>query len=166
MRRDLILMLVLIVLIGGYVATQNFRVNSAEKSARNALADVTRLTAELDQARKSERIVVRYVDRVQVIRERGKTITKEIPVYVTVESDARCSVPAGFVWLHDAAAANVPLGEPAGDPDAPAAGVALSTVAETVAGNYGIAHELRAQVIGLQEYVASLEEACPRAQAR
>ncbi|MBN4688707.1 hypothetical protein, partial [Escherichia coli] len=74
----------------------------------------------------SQRVVTRFVDRVRVVRERGATITKEIPVYVTARADARCDVPAGFVRVHDAAAANLPLGEPAGDPDAPAPGITLS----------------------------------------
>lgn len=166
MGRDTILMLLLIALIGGYVFIQEARVDAAAKNAATAQGQIRRLAAELELAQKSERVVTRFVDRVQIVRERGATITKEVPIYVTVQADSQCSVPSGFVWLHDAAAANLPLGEPAGDPDAPAAGVALSTVAETVAGNYGIAHELRAQVIGLQEYVQTLTEACPRAEAR
>lgn len=157
MGRDLILMLLLIVTIGGYVAWQNHRVDSAEDAATTAQTNATRLAGELAEARLKERVVVQYVDRVQVVRERGATITKEIPVYVTAKADARCDVPAGFVRVHDAAAANVPLGEPAGDPDAPAAGVTLSGVAGVVAGNYTTCHAIREQLIGLQAYVSGLE---------
>jgi hypothetical protein len=55
--------------------------------------------------------------------------------------------------VHNAAAENVPLAEPARDPDAPAPGVALSTVAETVAGNYATCHETAEQLTALQDYV-------------
>ena len=165
MGRQILLMLLLIVAIGAYVFIQEGRVDAATTRADNAQAEATRLGSELAQARMSERVVIRYVDRVQVVRERGATITKEIPVYVTAHADAQCSIPLGFAWLHDAAAANLPVGESAGDPDAPAPGVTLSAVTETVAGNYGTAHEIREQLIALQDYVSGLEASCS-AQAR
>lgn len=153
MGRDLILMLLLICAIGGYVAWENHRVSSAEDRAERATVTASRLQAELSQAKASERIVTRFVDRVQVIHERGATITREIPVYVTEKSDRACAVPAGFVSVHNAAAANVPLSEPAGDPDAPAAGVTLSAVAETVAGNYGTCNATAAQLSALEDWL-------------
>jgi hypothetical protein len=163
--RNLVIALALIVAIGGYVAWQEHRVDSAETRATTAEGKARRLDAELAQAKRSVRVVTQYVDRVQIVRERGATITKEIPVYVTAKADARCPVPVGFVRVHNAAAQNVPLDRPAGDPDAPAAGVTLSAVADTVSYNYGIAHELRETVIGLQSYVSGLKESCD-AQAR
>ncbi|HEY5804854.1 MAG TPA: hypothetical protein VIT90_14270 [Lysobacter sp.] len=153
MGRDLILMLALICAIGGYVVFQDHRVNSAEARAEAAEDKATRLDAELQQSRLSVRVVTEFVDRVQIVRERAATITKEIPVYVTAEADARCHVPVGFVRVHDAAAQNLPLDRPAGDPDAPAAGVTLSAVADTVADNYGACNETREQLIGLQEWL-------------
>lgn len=157
MGRDLLLMLLLIVLIGGYVFIQEHRVDAATERADAAQVTINRLAGELDQAEGKERVVTRYVDRVQIVRQRGATITKEIPVYVTTQAESRCTVPAGFVWLHDAAARGVPVGEPAGDPDAPAADLGLAEVTATVVGNYAIAHELREQVIGLQEYIEVLK---------
>ncbi|MGH8076838.1 MAG: hypothetical protein ACREPE_05870 [Lysobacter sp.] len=157
MGRELILMLLLICAIGGYVVVQNARVNSAEKRAHRAEGKSSRLQAELDESRLNVRVVTRYVDRVRVVRERSASLTKEIPVYVTALADARCNVPVGFVRVHDAAAQNLPLDRPTGDPDAPAAGVTLSAVADTVARNYGACFETREQVIGLQEYVRGLQ---------
>lgn len=157
MARNLLIILALLVMIAGYVLRQNHRVESAQESARLARVEAGRLASELAEAKLKERVVVRYVDRVQVVRERGATITKEIPVYVTAQADAQCAIPAGFVSVHDAAAQNVPLGEPAGDPDAPAAGVTLSAVAATVSDNYTTCHAIREQLIGLQEYVGGLQ---------
>lgn len=91
------------------------------------------------------------------IRERTRTIVKEVPVYVTAEADRHCDVPVGFVRLHDAAAAGVPP-TPAESPDAPS-GVALSAVAATVAENYGTCHELRSQVLGWQDWYAQTAKA-------
>lgn len=157
MGRDLVLMLLLIVTIGGYVAWQNHRVSAAENDAVTARTEARRLEGELGEAKLKERVVVKYVDRVQVVHKRGETITREVPVYVTAKADARCAVPAGFVSVHDAAAQNVPLGQPAGDPNAPAPGVTLSGVAATVAGNYTTCHKVREQLLGLQEYVSGLK---------
>lgn len=111
---------------------------------------------ERDSARNNVRIVTQYVDRVQTVRVKGDTITKEIPVYVTSKADAACVIPAGFVRVHAAAAANIAPDTTAGDPDAPAAGLTLSAVADTVAGNYTTCNGIREQVIGLQDYIRSL----------
>jgi len=157
MGRDLILLLALICAIGGYVIFQNHRVSEAEQRAAAAESTSARLASELGEARSNVRVVTQFVDRVRVVHERGATITKEIPVYVTAQADARCDVPVGFVRVHDAAAQNVPVDRPAGDPDAPAEGLALSTVAATVADNYTTCHETEAQVIGLQDYVRGLQ---------
>jgi len=161
MGRELALMLLLIGLIAAYIGVQKIEADRAEARASAAEAQARRLEGELAAAQLKERVVTVYVDRIKVVRERAATITKEIPVYVTANADARCTVPAGFVWLHDAAAQNLPLGEPAGDPDAPAAGVTLAGVAGTVGTNYGICHEIRETLIGLQGYVDGLQ-ALPR----
>lgn len=155
MGRQLILMLLLIVTVGAYVAIQSARVHSAEAQAAAASSEAAALRNDLATERASATVVTRYVDRVQIVRERAATITKEIPVYVTAEADSRCAVPVGFVRLHDAAAQNRPA-DPAGNPDAPAEGLALSAVAETVAGNYAACHENAEQVIALQDYVRVL----------
>lgn len=52
-----------------------------------------------------------YVDRVQVIKEKGDTIVKQVPVYITKASDLKCPVPAGLVRLLNDAASNSGLPE-------------------------------------------------------
>ena len=107
------------------------------------------------QAQATVEVVTQYVDRVRVVREKGDTIIKEVPVYVPVQADAACTINRGFVRLHDAAAAG-DLPEPAGDADAPAAGIALSTVAGTVAANYQTCHENAEQLKALQAWVGEM----------
>lgn len=133
------------------------RIERAEARAATAEATVRRLTGELAQARMSERVITQYVDRVRVVRERGATITREVPIYVTAKADAACPVPVGFVRVHDSAAQGLPLGQPPGNPDAPAPGLALSAVAATVAGNYTTCHETAQQLIALQGWVRGLQ---------
>ncbi len=107
------------------------------------------------QAQTTVQVVTQYVDRVRVVREKGDTIIKEVPIYVPVQADAACTIYRGFVRLHDAAAAGV-LPEPARDTDAAAAGIALSTVAGTVATNYQTCHETAEQLRALQVWVRNL----------
>ena len=103
------------------------------------------------QAEATVQVVTQYVDRVKIVRETGATIVKEVPVYVSPEADAACVLPRGFVRLHDAAAAGRSP-EPAGSSDAAPAGIALSTVAGTVADNYERCHENAEQLIALQAW--------------
>ena len=110
------------------------------------------------QAEATVQVVTRYVDRVRVVREKGDTIIKEVPIYVPVQADAACTINRGFVRLHDAAAAGE-LPEPARDTDAAAAGVALSAVAGTVAANYQTCHENAEQLRALQAWVSEIPSA-------
>ena len=110
------------------------------------------------QAQATIKVVTEYVDRVRVVREKGDTIIKEVPVYVPVQADAACTIHRGFVRLHDAAAAG-DLPEPARDTDATPAGIALSAVAGTVAANYQTCHENAEQLRALQAWVKEMKAA-------
>lgn len=119
-------------------------------------------TAAVRIAKAQEKVVVqtevKYRDRIQVVREKGETIVKEIPVFVTAADDAAVSVPAGFVRIHRAAT----TGEPAGaavDSDREASGVALSAVAEVDAYNAKNHRSCIAQVEGWQEFYEKLQTA-------
>jgi hypothetical protein len=98
-------------------------------------------------------------DRVRVVTQ---ILIQKVPVYVTAQADSQCTVPNGFVRLHDAAAAgrDVPAlsqgpGESADDPS----GVALSSVAGVVADNYGTCNSLRAELTGWQQWYAGQQAA-------
>lgn len=110
------------------------------------------------QAEATVKVITKYVDRVKIVREAGATIIKEVPVYVSPEADAACVLSRGFVRLHDAAAAGV-VSDPAGGSDASPAGIALSTVAGTVADNYQRCHENAEQLIALQAWIGEMEMA-------
>ena len=87
------------------------------------------------QAESTVQVITKYVDRINVVRETGEAIIKEVPIYVSPEVDSACMLPRSFVLLHDAAAAGS-ISESTGDADASPAGVALSTVARTLSDNY------------------------------
>lgn len=129
------------------------RIDAAEARAAAAAARSDAFAADLAAARTDARIVTRYVDRVQVVRERGRTIVREVPAHVPAAADAACPVPRGFVRVHDAAAAGVDLPAAAGTADAASAGIALSAVAVTVADNYTACHATAEQLTALQAWV-------------
>lgn len=109
-------------------------------------------------AQATVKVVTQYVDRVRIVREKGDTIFKEVPVYVPAQADAACTINRGFVRLHDAAAAGE-LPEPARDADAAPAGIALSSAAGTVAANYQTCHENAEQLRALQGWIAGMRAA-------
>ncbi|MFA1753935.1 hypothetical protein [Xanthomonas campestris] len=150
--RVIILLALIAALVGGCV-WQEQRVSAAQKDRDVALQAKRKAEAERDSAKASTTVVTEYVDRVQIVREAGATITREIPIYVTQKADAACAIPAGFVRLHDAAATGSPAGPPTGDPDAPATGITLSAIAGTVADNYTSCHATAAQLSALQEWI-------------
>lgn len=147
------LLLIVLLLAAVIALVQQRRIDAAVQQRDQARSQRDTAVTERDAARGATNIVTEYVDRVQVVREVGATIVKEVPVYVTPQADRACTIPVGFVGLHDAAAANQPVVGSAGDPDAPAPGLALSAVAGTVAGNYTACHATAQQLIGLQEFV-------------
>ncbi len=115
-------------------------------------------TVRQRQAEATVKVVTQYVDRVRLMRVKGDTIIKEVPVYVPVQADAACTINRGFVRLHDAAVAGE-LPEPARDADAAAAGIALSAVAGTVAANYQTCHENAEQLRALQAWIREMVQA-------
>ncbi|NJC43807.1 UNVERIFIED_ORG: hypothetical protein FHT06_001046 [Xanthomonas campestris] len=149
----LIILLALIALLVGGCVWQERRVSAAETARDQALAEKHAAIAERESEKNSVRVVTKFIDRVQIVRETGATITREIPIYVTQKADAACAIPAGFVRLHDAAATGHPAGPPTGDPDAPAPGITLSAIAGTVADNYTSCHATAAQLSALQDWI-------------
>lgn len=125
------------------------------RDAQQVAAEQLRQAFEQGQALGTvrDKIVTEYVDRVQVITERGQTIIQKVPVYVSAEADAACTVNAGFVRLHDAAAHALPAPEPSGAADDAPAGIALSAVGATTAANYAACNANAEQLTQLQELV-------------
>ena len=149
--RALVLLAVIAALISAGYAWKAHNARQAAELARLQAANVA-LVANVAALKANERVVTEYVDRVKVVAGRTRTIIREVPVYVTPVAEAGCTITDGFVRVHDAAAQGV-IPDPSRNPDAPAPGVALSTVAETVADNYGTAHEIAAQLKALQDWI-------------
>jgi len=128
------------------------RIEDADSRAVAAETHARDLAGELATKTGSERIVTQYVDRVRIVHATGQTILQKVPVYVPASADAACTVPAGFVRLHDAAAQATMSGSTR-PVDAQASGVALSAVAGTVVDNYATCHAIAEQLTALQDWV-------------
>ena len=124
----------------------------AQWDAATAAQQQAQAQVQTRQAEATVQVVTQYVDRIQVVREKGDTLIQEIPVYVPVQADAACTVHRGFVRLHDAAAAGELPTAPR-DTDAPAEGLALSAVTATVVTNYQTCIENAEQLKALQDWI-------------
>lgn len=126
-------------------AAEAKRQAAAIKVVQRVGAEGARISADVGHQLDARKVEIRTVT---------KTLTKEVPVYVTVKSDLACVVPDGFVRLHDAATHGVALpAAPGGLVEAPS-GVPLSAVAETIVGNYGLGLEWRAEALAWRGWYA------------
>lgn len=54
------------------------------------------LKANVKQQQASVKTVTEYVDKVKVVRQKGETVIKEVPVYITKDVDSGCVIPNTF----------------------------------------------------------------------
>ena len=98
------------------------------------------------------KVVTKYITNVEVVKEKGESIVKEIPKLITATADGQCVIPNGFVLLHNSASRNeVP--DSSGVTNDAASGVKLSGVAETITENYTTYYKVAEQLKSLQEWV-------------
>ncbi len=121
-----------------------------DKAKANATAIVTNVQEKSDDV--TVQTEIRYVDRIQVVKEKGDVIVREVPVYVPADS---CDLPGGFRLLHDAAAIN---SIPEASELPYAAPVPAQDAARTVAENYKSCNEVRINLEELQGWVQQQRE--------
>lgn len=144
------LMLLGIYFYGGYSTEITWRERVAELQAEIDKKDHSSALATKD-------IVIKYIKKTEVIKEKGDVIIKEVPKYITEKSDAECTIPQSYIVLHDSASKNeVP--DSARGIDGSASGLKLSTTLETVVGNYVLYHETAEQLKALQEWIKTQEK--------
>lgn len=137
-----------------------------QRQEQERIADATAkaLVAGIKVQKDLDRNIIAATDAAAFLRGKAQaqtiTITKEIPKYVTVQTDATFPLPCGLLRTHDAAALGVDpetLGNPAGLADGVACPVKASDFAAIIVSNYGIDHEKDAQIIGLQDLARTLK---------
>ena len=117
-------------------------------SCYEATIEAQRHTIEtgIKQAVVSDKTVTEYVDRVQIVQGKSRTIIKEIPIYVK----DTCTLSADWRMLHDSAVKSE-LPDPTRDSDERT--VTAQDALETVAANYGICEETKTTLQALQSWV-------------
>ena len=100
----------------------------------------------IKQAVVSDQTVTKYVDRVQIVQGKSRTIIKEIPIYVK----DTCTLSADWRMLHDSAVKSE-LPDPTRDSDERT--VTAQDALETVAANYGLCEENSQTLQALQSWV-------------
>jgi hypothetical protein len=142
---------------GSFFEGRHYEVLAYEAQA-SAAKDVV-----IEKVQASERIgqtiEARAIDQVAQVQTLTQIETVEVPKYVTVQANARCVVPVGFVRLFDAAAAGLPP-----VPDAPsvldgaAAGIDLATVGTVAVTDFGAANENAARMKALQDWISTQQK--------
>lgn len=149
-----VVMLLAITAFGAYKYTDT----QWELKYANQQLEVTKLEVKLKDlevkaANVTTKVITQYVDKVKEVQVKGDTIVKEVPVYVTEKSDDSCTIPTGFVLIHNAAAENSSLPRTTGDVNEKASGVVLSDVAVAIGANYTEYHKVAAQLESLQNWI-------------
>lgn len=95
--------------------------------------------------------LTKRVAAVAAIKERANNVQVEIERLIPAGPVAGCLLPPAFRLLHDAAANDEPVPDPASSPDATAATV--KEAAKTITGNYETYHDIANQLELLQLWV-------------
>jgi hypothetical protein len=130
-------------LLGGYYGNK-----IGASSCHEAVQAAQEHTIEtgIKQAVVSDQTVTKYVDRVQIVQGKSRTIIKEIPIYV----QDTVNLSGGWRMLHNNAVYNA-VSDTTRDSDE--ATVTATDALETVIRNYGICHENSTTLSSLQEWV-------------
>ncbi len=99
---------------------------------------------------------VQYRERIKIVKEKGETIIKEVPIYVTQTDTDRFDVNIGFVRHYNAAFTGELAGPPA-ELDRRPTGISLAELAEVNAFNANICWQWREQALGLKAFYKQLQ---------
>ncbi|BBE08491.1 Uncharacterized protein MCB1EB_0330 [Mycoavidus cysteinexigens] len=99
---------------------------------------------------------IQYRDRIKIVKEKGDTIIKEVPIYVNQADTNHFGVNVGFVRHYNAAFAGEPTGL-ATEPDRRSASISLAEIAKVNAFNAGVCWQWREQTLGLKAFYRQLQ---------
>lgn len=95
----------LVVTFGGWCWTRGANHAEAKAEALRARQEAVALKHAQELAKRADEITLVYLTQTRTVRERGQTIVREVPRYVTPADDAACPT-AGLVRVLNAAARN------------------------------------------------------------
>ncbi len=123
-------------------------------------ANIVTANAKLAAAQNNvtSRVEIQYRDRIKIVKEKGNTIIKEVPIYVTHEDSAHFGANVGFVRSYNAAFTGTSAG-PSSELDRKPAGIPLTDIADTTAFNASVCRQWREQALGLRALYRQLQQA-------
>ena len=136
--------------IGVSVNEANWQVKV--KDMRVQIAQLETKTAEV-----TTKVVTEYIEKVKIVEGKTHVIIKKVPEYITKESDAKCSINTGAIELLNAAAENKVPESTRTSHEEPT-DVKLSTIVESVSGNYGTYYQVVEQLKALQEWIRNQKD--------
>lgn len=110
------------------------------------------LQTKIKQAQITERVVTQYVDKIRIVKEKGDTIIKQVPIYITQENDSHCAVPESFRLLWNSANRGV-IPNATNNTNETASAIVLSDIAAQHATEASICRETEQQLVSLQEWI-------------
>jgi hypothetical protein len=131
--------------IGVSVNEANWQVKV--KDLQIQIAHLETKTAEV-----TTKVVTEYIEKVKIVEGKTHVIIKKVPEYITKESDAKCSINTGAIELLNAAAENKVPESSRTSYEGPS-DVKLSTLVESVSGNYGTYYQVVEQLKSLQDWI-------------
>jgi hypothetical protein len=107
---------------------------------------------EAQSSEVTTKVVTEYIEKVKIVEGKTHVIIKKVPEYITKKSDAKCSINTGSIELLNSAAENkVPESTRTSHEDP--TDVKLSTLVESVSGNYGTYYQVVEQLTALQDWI-------------
>jgi hypothetical protein len=113
---------------------------------------------EVAAAEITTEIITKYVDRVKIVEGKTHEIIKKVPVYITKESDNKCTINNGFVSVFNSSASQTEVPNTARDVNEEASNVKLSTVATTITENHGTYYQVAEQLKSLQDWITQQKD--------
>jgi hypothetical protein len=123
-----------------------------EDKMAKAQAEIDRL--KIESGKVTIKIVTEYVDRIKYIDRIQKV---NIPIYITKEDDARCTINQGTVDLLNSGATNTPA-PPVTDKTKEDSEKKLSELTAVTRENYITYHKVKAQLESLQKWITEQEK--------
>ena len=132
--------------------------NEAEWQLKVKEIEVKVAQQELASSKVTTEVITKYIDRVKIVEGKTHEIIKKVPVYITKESDDKCTINNGFVSLHNSSASQTKIPDTSRDFNETASNVKLSTVATTISENYGTYYQVTEQLKALQDWINKQKE--------
>ncbi|MCX8566965.1 MAG: hypothetical protein ON057_001692 [Glomeribacter sp. 1016415] len=135
------------------------RIHKAQMALVQYKTEIATAQARLTEAQAKVVIQteIRYRDRIKIVKEKGDTIIKEAPIYVTQADTNRFGVNVGFVRHYNAAFAGEFAGL-ASELDREPSGISLAEIAEVNTFNANTCLQWREQALGLKAFNRQLQQ--------